>query len=112
MAFSLGAAHAPSLGDWFNPGLTPRVVDQDRAPYPILHARNVSTKLDSVNMFVDSLYDDVEYAASIVTACADRTVYALQCTSAPASVGLGSNCGPNGIVSFNSLPISASLNKY
>lgn len=115
MAFSLNIANALSLGDWFNPGeLNPRVMDQDQAPHPILNARNASTTAgtasDSVNMFLDALDEDYEFAASIVTACEDRTVYALQCTSAPKDIF--SACGADGPVSFYSLPISASLYKY
>src|SRR5690349_14510479 len=103
MDFPLGAAHAPSLGGWFNP-LIPRMVDQDLAPYPILNARNASTTPttpgDSVNMFIDSTYEDAEYAASIISACGDRTTYAVRCTSVPDDID--QDCGPNGIVSFNS----------
>ncbi|OBT65066.1 hypothetical protein VE03_05264 [Pseudogymnoascus sp. 23342-1-I1] len=100
MAFSLGAANAPALGDWINSGLTPRAADQYLAPYPVLNARNASTTPatpgNSVNIFMDSLYDDVEFAASIITVCSDQTVFAIQCTSAPASIAAGTDCGPNG----------------
>jgi len=100
MAFAIGAAHAPSLDSWLNPGLSPRV---DQGVYPVLQARNGSTTANNtVNMFIDSTNSNYEYAASIITACVDQTVYALQCTAAP--VGVGSNtCGPNGAVSFNPL---------
>lgn len=118
MAFALGAANAPALGDWINSGLAPRAVDQYLEPYPVLNARNASTTPatpgNSVNMFIDSLYEDVEFAGSIVTACADQTVFAMRCTSAAESLSnsVGLDCGPNGSVSFTSLAISASLNKY
>lgn len=115
MSFAIGAANAPSLGGWIIPGLTPRMTDQGPAPYAVINARNNSAtptaRGDTVNMFVDSLYDDVEFAASVVTACVDQTVYAIQCTSAPSSIGT-KTCGPNGPVSFNFRPISGSLNKY
>lgn len=115
MSFAIGAANAPGLGEWVNPGLTPRMTDQGPAPYAVINARNNSAtpapRGDTVNMFVDSLYDDVEFAASIITACVDQTVYAIQCTSAPSSIGTES-CGPNGIVSSSSRPISGNLTKY
>ncbi|KFY64905.1 hypothetical protein V496_02935 [Pseudogymnoascus sp. VKM F-4515 (FW-2607)] len=104
MAFALGAANAPALGDWINSGLTPRAVDRYLAPHPILNARNASTTPatpgNSVNMFIDSLFEDVEFAGSIVTACADQTVFAIRCTSAAESLSnsVGSDCGPNGPV--------------
>lgn len=103
MAFALGAANAPSLGPWLNPGLSARV---NQGPYPIIQARNDSiTRNNTVNLFIDSANDNFEYGASIVTACVDQTVYAIQCTSGPWSVG-SATCGPNGAVSFNHAPIS------
>jgi hypothetical protein len=58
----------------------------------------------SLNLFVnDSFNGDAVYAASIVTACADQTVYALQCISGPASAS-PSTCGPSAPVSFLSFP--------
>ena len=104
MAFAVGAAHAPSLDGWLTPGLTPRM---DQAKYPILNTRNDSTpRTNTVNMFVDALGADYEYAASIITACADQTIYAIRCTSAGAGVPTEA-CGPNGVVSANHhLPIS------
>jgi hypothetical protein len=104
MAFALVARHVPTL-DWFNPGLSPRM---DQASYHILDARQNSTISNTtttanatVNMFIDSEDSSYEYAASIVTACVDQTVYALQCTAAAEFDPVGSNtCGPNAVVSF------------
>ncbi|CAN8097549.1 unnamed protein product [Discula destructiva] len=55
---------------------------------------NSSSAIPTVNMFInDDLNGDAAYAASIVSACADKTVYALQCTSAE-DVSQ-STCGPD-----------------
>ncbi|ELR05338.1 hypothetical protein VC83_06531 [Pseudogymnoascus destructans] len=101
MAFSLAGANVPALsGDWFNPGLTPRMTgkDQTPAPFPVLNVRNNSAtptaRGNTVNLFIDSESEEIEFAASIITACVDHTVYAIQCTKAPASIG--TNCGPDG----------------
>ncbi|KAE9369692.1 hypothetical protein N431DRAFT_413964 [Stipitochalara longipes BDJ] len=95
MPFALGAAHAPSVGDWLSPGLSPRL---DQGSYHILDARDNSTTANAtVNMFIDSEGSDYEYAASIVTACVDQTVYALQCTAGPSNVG-SETCGPNAVI--------------
>lgn len=52
----------------------------------------------TVNMFINDVYDgDASYAASIVSACSDQTVYALQCTSAAEAAS--DTCGPNAPVS-------------
>lgn len=112
MAFAHGAANAPSLGDWFSPGLSSGLSPRaDPGPYPILNARNSSTTgNNTVNMFMDSIDDRFEYAASVVTACVDHTIYAIQCTAGPA-VGGTTICGPNVPVSFNSLPTSMSPNR-
>ena len=98
MAFAIGAANVPSLGDFHAPGLRARM---DHSSLPILNTRNTSSSgNDTVNLFLDALYEDFEYGASIVEACADQTVYAIQCTDGPAYVG-SETCGPNGAVSFN-----------
>ncbi|KUJ13378.1 uncharacterized protein LY89DRAFT_721403 [Mollisia scopiformis] len=94
MAFPLGAAHAPSLGEWLIPGLSPRM---DQA-YTNLNTRDNSTTGNStINMFIDAESSDYEYAASIVTACVDQTVYAIQCTANLPLVD-GATCGPNGVI--------------
>jgi hypothetical protein len=103
MAFPL-AVRAPSLEDWISPysaGLVPRV---EEARYPIIQARNDSTPAkNTVNIFIDS-HKEFKFGASIVGACADQTTFAIQCTSAPASVSgtaVGSEtCGPNAVVSI------------
>jgi len=105
MAFAIGAAHAHSLNGLFSPGLTPRF---DQSASPILDARdNSTTTNNTVNMFIDAQGSDYGYAASVITACVDQTVYALQCTSGPVGVG-SQTCGPNGVVSFN--PSSSTMN--
>ena len=54
----------------------------------------------SVNLFINDAFDgDAGYAASIVTAFTDATVYAIQCTSGPALVG-SKTCGPDAVVSY------------
>lgn len=103
MALLHGGALATSLGDFggfFAPTLTSRV---DHVSYPQLVARNDSsvgnnTNADTVNLFIDSIVPDASYAASIVEACQDATVYAFQCTAAAASVTVSglvidSGCG-------------------
>lgn len=99
MALALGAAQVPSLSNWLSPGLIPRM---EMPTYPILHPRNDSSSANNtINMFLDSTNDKFEYAASIVTACVDTTVYALRCTNGP--VGYAT-CGPNAAVSHPPLP--------
>lgn len=57
----------------------------------------------SVNLFVDdSIEGDVAYAASIVSACKDQTVYAMQCTSA--ELAGSATCGADAPVSHTSTP--------
>jgi hypothetical protein len=101
MALAHVAAHVPSLGEWLNPGLSPRL---DQGSYPILNPRsNSTTGNDTVNMFLDSANSQYEYGASIITACVDQTVYAIQCTAGPMDVN-SKTCGPNAVVSFNTFP--------
>jgi hypothetical protein len=48
-----------------------------------------------VKLFIDDSFNgDAAYAGSIVSACADQTVYAIRCTSGPAFVA-AATCGPN-----------------
>lgn len=67
--------------------------------------QNSSSSVPTINLFIDDGLDgNAEYAASIVTAYSDQTVYALHCTSGPASVG-STVCGPNAQVrSHQTLP--------
>ena len=106
MAFAVGVAHAPSLDGWLTSGLSPRM---DHGKYPVLIARNeLTTRNNTVNLFIDSVDPDYEYAASVITACADQTVFALQCTATQLGVPTEA-CGPNGLVSAKEafiLPIS------
>ncbi|CAL3964355.1 unnamed protein product [Diplocarpon coronariae] len=103
MAFAIGGASVPSLPGLM-PGLLPRVPP---APVPLspapatLHRRQNGTApspaaRETVNLFIDSTDADWEYAASIIAACADQTVYAVQCTSGGDLVG-AQTCGPNAV---------------
>ncbi|KAH8905744.1 hypothetical protein BR93DRAFT_968978 [Coniochaeta sp. PMI_546] len=59
--------------------------------------RTVVARNDSgstVNLFIDGESPKMQYAASIVEACSERTVYAIHCTKGPSTVG-GAMCGPN-----------------
>ncbi|OIW23848.1 hypothetical protein CONLIGDRAFT_637090 [Coniochaeta ligniaria NRRL 30616] len=58
-----------------------------------LVARNDSSG-STVNLFIDALSPDMQYAASIVEACVERTVYAIHCTKGPSSIG-SATCNPN-----------------
>jgi hypothetical protein len=102
MALDIVAGTSPAfgaVGGWLSaPGLiSPRFDERSR-----LQARDNSTASNStVNLFLGSggaEFRDWDYAASIITACVDQTVYAIQCTSAPQSVG-SATCGPNAPVS-------------
>src|SRR3954453_21560072 len=103
MAFPV-AAQAGSIGGFIVPGLTPRAPVP--APYPVIHARNdTNTRNNTVNLFVEASGNDYEFAASIVEACVETTVYAIQCTkgTVPKSVLLGGVaatevCGPKAAV--------------
>ena len=54
----------------------------------------------SINLFInDEFNGDAGYAASIITAYTDATVYALRCTSGPALIG-SATCGPSAVVSY------------
>src|SRR4051812_3177864 len=53
---------------------------------------------NTVSMFFDTPEDEMEYAASIVSACSDHTVYAMQCTKGPSAIP-STGCGPNAEVS-------------
>lgn len=62
-----------------------------------------TTNVPSVNLFInDDLDGDAGYAASIVTACADQTVYEMRCTSGPAFVE-PYTCGANAPVSYRAI---------
>lgn len=56
----------------------------------MLHARNGTDP--TINLFIDAVSPKMQYAASIVEVCVERTVYAIHCTSGP--VG-SATCGPN-----------------
>jgi hypothetical protein len=71
-----------------------------RSNIQTLVARNDSGS--TANLFIDAHSPDMEYAASIVEACSEQTVYAIQCTKGP-SVG-EATCGPNAPVSPNGFP--------
>ena len=105
MALALGAAQVPSLAYWLSPGLNP----QANQAYRNVNPRD-TTGNSTVNMFLDARSNEFEYAASIVAACADQTVYALQRTGVTGQTSVGSEtCGPNAGVSYHSFSISVSL---
>lgn len=60
------------------------------------------TNTPSINLFVNGLSAEDGYAASIVSACGDQTVYAIKCTSGPA-IYEPSTCGPDAPVSCHTL---------
>lgn len=95
MSLGFIAAGAPVFEGLPSLGLTPRM---NHGQYANLHARNTSETPNTVNLFLDVTEDDYEFAASVITACVDQTIYALQCTSASGFVG-GATCGPNAAVS-------------
>ena len=111
MAFIVGAAGAAvfnnELSAAFNPALSPR---DDSANFAKLNPRaiisgtanNSSSETTTaapsdptVNLFINGLGEGFGYAGAVLTACADRTIYELQCTSAPYSSYIGTaTCGP------------------
>lgn len=135
----LAGGFAPQIQELFGSGLTPRAGH--------LYARNETSSTISsatrtagsgflttssqssstatgvvVNMFLDSIDEDMEIAGSIVEVCAGTTVYALRCTAAPTSggsqfdmPGLGGSqnllaaCAPDAPVSGTSLHMYQSL---
>ncbi|GAP87132.1 hypothetical protein SAMD00023353_2301470 [Rosellinia necatrix] len=64
----------------FSPAVAPMVARQESGP-------------TSVNIFIDG-QPEFEYAASVVAACADHTVYAVQCTGGGPSSLCGSDSPP------------------
>ncbi|TVY78151.1 hypothetical protein LSUE1_G007855 [Lachnellula suecica] len=96
MAFTFG----PSPVDLLAPGLSPR------AAYPAYHlsprqSNSTTGTNNTLNMFISSNSDEYEYAASIVSAYVDATVFAMQCTAGPTAspVVIGgqaaATCGPS-----------------
>lgn len=113
MDLSIIGASIPKLDGFYTPThLSPRV---DHSRYPAIRATNDSTAPDNstvkpptVNLFLDVLEGDYGWGASIVTACVDQTVYAIQCTQGPKTVG-SKVCGPSAQVHTRS-PILNSKN--
>lgn len=63
------------------------------ATVALVFAQNTTGSGNFVNIFInDGLGGEAEYAASIKSACSDRTVYAIRCTSADVAEN---TCGPN-----------------
>lgn len=65
------------------------------ATFPVIHATNDTGNNNgtTVNMFLDDAFGgNASFAASVVTACATETIYALQCVSAFLAGPL--TCGP------------------
>ncbi|KAI0143505.1 hypothetical protein GGR57DRAFT_364222 [Xylariaceae sp. FL1272] len=83
MALNIAAAHAHGLdlANAFAPQITPA---------PKLLAR--ADDAPQVNLFVDGDSEDYEYAASVVSACSDATIWAIRCTDGSAG---SATCGPN-----------------
>jgi hypothetical protein len=100
MSFAIAGANL-GFNDFVNhPGVAARAVEYGASSYPVLHPRQNTTQPtanDTVNIFIDSTNEDWEYAASIIEACSDQTVLALQCTSGGDFVGT-ETCGPNAAV--------------
>jgi hypothetical protein len=99
MSFVIGAAHAPAVEalGWSTADFNV-LRDRDINSLRVLAPRNeTAMSSDTVNLFIDAIDENFGYAASIVEACVEQTVYALQCTSG--NVG-SATCGPNGAVSF------------
>lgn len=74
-------------------------------------SQNSSSSYPTVNLFVDDAFDGkVGYAASVVTAYSDMTVYAIHCTSGADYIS-SSTCGPNAVVRcrFLCIPSSAEV---
>ncbi|KAG4416092.1 hypothetical protein IFR04_010795 [Cadophora malorum] len=96
MSFAVGG-NAVGFDTFVSPGVGARAVEYGASSYPVLHPRqNSTTPSDTINMFIESMDGDWEYAASIVEACADQTILALRCTSGGDFVG-SSTCGPNAV---------------
>merc|ERR1711939_1175217 len=96
MSFAVGG-NAVGFDTFVSPGVGARAVEYGASSYPVLHPRqNSTTPSDTINMFIESMDGDWEYAASIVEACADQTILALRCTSGGDIVG-SSTCGPNAV---------------
>lgn len=97
MAFNLVGAVAgaadPNLLNVFQPTAT--VAARSQFPHAVM-PRNDSNA-PTVNMFIDGMFPDMKYVASIVDVCPDRTTYALRCTEGPALVPTGA-CGTDGVV--------------
>ncbi|KAH7411394.1 hypothetical protein BKA64DRAFT_380420 [Cadophora sp. MPI-SDFR-AT-0126] len=96
MSFAVGGA-AVGFNDFVSPGVGARGVEYGSSSYPVLRPRqNGTAPADTINMFIDSMDEDWEYAASIVEACADQTILELRCTSGGSFVGT-ETCGPNAV---------------
>jgi hypothetical protein len=94
MAVAFGAVNAANLGlgGW----LAPRDVADYSAKMETLEKR-ADSQTDIVNLFVDVQDEGYELAASVVAACKDHTVYAIQCTAGSSDPDV---CGSNAPVRF------------
>ncbi|KAK1750082.1 hypothetical protein QBC47DRAFT_418385 [Echria macrotheca] len=100
MAFNLAGAAFKGVngvnGDLVNAFQpTPAVAARSQFPKAVV-PRNDSN-VPTINMFVDGVDEDMEYAASIIDVCPERTTYAIQCTSGPSYLTAGV-CGSDGVV--------------
>ena len=79
-------------------------VNRAEGAFPVLRVRNdttTTTNGTTINMFIDDIFDgNAGYAASVISACADSTIYAIRCTS---GLQVGTlTCGPSAPVSLAS----------
>ncbi|KAH8892888.1 hypothetical protein GQ53DRAFT_745883 [Thozetella sp. PMI_491] len=90
MSFEIAAALLSNHGE----GLGDLHTVLQRNEFPSLVARNGTSTNATVNLFIDGFSQEQKYGASIISACGDATVYAIQCTSAPSYIGTAT-CGRN-----------------
>jgi hypothetical protein len=90
--------------------LLPNAPVVERMNFPRLDVGNNSSSTNnsttggqSVNLFMDAMDPDMKFVASVVAACKDQTVYAIQCTTAPSYIPTAA-CGPQAPVSHKPVP--------
>ena len=82
-SLNLAAAVGANVNPEFLNAFHPAGPVAARGQAPGLVARNDSS-VPTVNIFLDNIEPDLEFAASIVDACVAETTYALHCTAGPA----------------------------
>lgn len=97
MSFNLAAAAAGSadlnLLNVFHP--SPQVAARGQFPQAVVPRNDSNVPI--INMFMDSAAENMEYVASIVDVCPDRTTFAVRCTSGPSYLESGV-CGSEAVV--------------